>query len=421
MTLEPVSSALRPNRGGRVTDVELARSTADVAFLALFPGFFFYHSAAGLGLIELVLGGYRSIVAAALALPLLFFYVRLLPSLNAWRIDAAFFGFVGYLLLVVGVNFVLGADHDVLRNHFLSAIQWTTVFLIFRLGGFRSRVFIVAAWASLLGMSAIAFAYSQDGFFYLTLLGANESESLASYQSLALSYTMVALVLLVSTGKALIRLLLLILCLATLWLHGARSEFAAVILVVAAMEFVRSRKRGHMAIATAVLAMVFFASMELVIGVLPDNRMVQLFDLAENTSWESRRVLLDQAVSTIASNPLLGDYGSYVKTGTYGGVGDYAHNILSAWVDLGLAGFVYLCLLLAVPLIRLGSFAFGQHRAPWFLMALSLTLFSALLLVVAKEFTYLTTAAALGAYASFEGSIEAFKGNRGLSSRSEHR
>lgn len=421
MTSGTVNGTSRPVHGRRVEDFDLARSTADFAFLALFPGFFFYHSAAGLGLIELVLGGYRSIVAAALALPLLFFYVRLLPNLKAWRIDAAFFGFVGYLLLVVGLNFVLGADQNVLRNHFLSAIQWTTVFLMFRLGGFRSRLFSVAAWASLLGMSAITLAFSQDGFFYLTLLGVNESESLASYQQLALSYTMVVFVLLMTTGKALIRLALFILCLATLWLHGARSEFAAFILVVAAMEFVHSRQRGHIAIATAVLAMVFYVSLEVVIGALPDNRMVQLFDLAENTSWESRSVLLDQALSTIASNPLLGDYGSYVKTGTYGGVGDYAHNILSAWVDLGFPGFVYLCLLLAVPLFRLGSFVFGQHRDPSFLMALSLTLFSALLLVVAKEFTYLPTAAALGAYASFEESIKALKSNRQSSARSGHR
>jgi hypothetical protein len=407
-----VNGASSRSRRRRVAVADLARNAADLAFLALFPGFFFYHAAAGLGLIELVLGGYRSIVAAALLVPLLYFYVKLLPGLNARRIDAAFFGFVGYLVVVVGLNFVLGADPDVLRNHFLSAIQWTTVFLMFRLGGFRSRYFIVAAWASVLGMSAITLAYSQDGFFYLTQLGLNESESLASYQQLALAYTMVVFVLLVATGNALVRMALFILCLATLWLHGARSEFAAVVLVVAAMEFVHSRQRGVVAIATALLALVFYVSLEVVIGALPENRMVQLFDLAENTSWESRNVLLDQALRTIASNPLLGDYGSYVNAGTYGGVGDYAHNILSAWVDLGLPGFLYLCLLLALPLFRLGSLAFGPHREPPFLMALSLTLFSCLLLVVAKEFTYLPTAAALGAYASFEGSLQALKRTR---------
>lgn len=420
MTPGTLSATSRHVCGNRAANVDLARSTADVAFLALFPGFFFYHSAAGLGLIELVLGGYRSIVASAFALPLLFFYVRLLPALDAKRIDAAFFGFIGYLLFVVGLNLVLGADPNVLRGHFLSAIQWTTVFMMFRLGGFRSRWFARAAWASLLGMSAITFAFSQDGFFYLTLLGLNESESLASYQQLALSYTMVFFVLLMATKKLLIRLALFILCIATLWLHGARSEFAAVFLVMAAMEFVRSRRRGGIAMATAIFAIVLYVGLDAIIAALPDNRMVQLFDLSENTSWESRNELLDQALSTIESNPLLGDYGSYVKTARFGGVGDYAHNILSAWVDLGLLGFLYLCLLLAVPLFRLGSFAFGQHRDPLFLMALSLTLFCGLLLVVAKEFTYLPIAAALGAYASFEGSLRALKRKRQPSVGLEH-
>src|SRR5262245_47381908 len=106
-----VSGTARHVCGGLVAD-ERARSTANFAFLALFPGFFFYHSAAGLGLIELVLGGYRSIVAAAFALPLLYFYVKLFPVLYAKHVDAAFFGFVGYLLVVVGLNFGIGANSD---------------------------------------------------------------------------------------------------------------------------------------------------------------------------------------------------------------------------------------------------------------------------------------------------------------------
>jgi hypothetical protein len=405
MTVVAGSGTWRRLCATRAAEVDRARTAAAVAFLALFPGFFFYHSAAGLGYIELILGGYRSIVAAVFALPLSFFYLRLAPSLNAKWIDATFFGFVGYLVLVVALNFMLGANPEVLRGHFLSAIQWTTVFLMFRLGDFQSRWFVRVAWASLLGMSAIAFAYSQDGFFYLTLIGIGDSESLASYQQLALSYTMVFLVLLAATEKALIRLALFVLCMATLWLHGARSEFAGVLLVMAAMEFVRSRRRMSIAVAVLALAMVAYIGIDVILAALPDNRMVQLFDLSENTSWESRNVLLEQALSTIASNPLWGDYGSYVNAAIYGGVGDYAHNILSAWVDLGLFGFLYLCLLLAAPTFRLGSLAFGQHRDPLFLMALSLTLFCGLLLVVAKEFTYLPIAAALGAYARFEGSF----------------
>ena len=48
------------------------------SFMLLFPGFFFYQTLLGLGMIRAFLGGYYSVVALALALPLAIF--TLLPS-----------------------------------------------------------------------------------------------------------------------------------------------------------------------------------------------------------------------------------------------------------------------------------------------------------------------------------------------------
>jgi hypothetical protein len=212
---------------------------------------------------------------------------------------------------------------------------------------------------------------------------------------------MVFFLLVASVKSTLTRLALFVLCVATLWLHGARSEFAAVFFVMAVLEFVHSRRRGLVTVVTLFVGTTLFIGLDAIIAGLPENRMVQLFDLSENTSWQSRNVLLEQALKTIAESPILGDYGSYAVEG---GAGDYAHNILSAWVDLGLPGFVYLCLILVIPSFALGTLAFGQHRESQYLIALALTLSSFLLLIVAKDFTYLPIAAALGAYARFASS-----------------
>jgi hypothetical protein len=70
-----------------------------------------------------------------------------------------------------------------------------------------------------------------------------------------------------------------------------------------------------------------------------DNRILELLDLSQSTSANKRHHLTVYAMQTIAAHPILGDYASYKP-------GYYSHNVLSAWVDLGLFGFVYL---LAIP------------------------------------------------------------------------
>ena len=54
------------------------------------------------------------------------------------------------------------------------------------------------------------------------------------------------------------------------------------------------------------------------------------------------------AIESIKSNFFLGDYGSYVSNL---GIGMYSHNLLSAWVDLGLFGFVFYILILVYIII----------------------------------------------------------------------
>ncbi len=101
------------------------------------------------------------------------------------------------------------------------------------------------------------------------------------------------------------------------------------------------------------------------------------------------------AINTIAANPVLGDYASYPA-------GDYAHNVLSAWVDLGLFGFIFLIALLLLPALSLIprglSGASTSHECLLAFFLLSVTLF---LLLTSHYFVDMTTGAALGAFSNY--------------------
>jgi hypothetical protein len=84
--------------------------------------------------------------------------------------------------------------------------------------------------------------------------------------------------------------------------------------------------------------------------------------------------------------------------------GLYAHNIFSAWVDLGFVGFVWLLLMLLIPFCVLAARAWGSRPdddLPDLMLTLVLLAVTLLLLFTAKEFTYMLTGAALGRYARY--------------------
>jgi O-antigen ligase len=96
-------------------------------------------------------------------------------------------------------------------------------------------------------------------------------------------------------------------------------------------------------------------------------------------------------VLTVTSNPVLGDYGSYP-------VGEYAHNLFSVWVDLGLLGFLLFSTLLLVPLVHLLTQFNARARDPEYVLALTVLILSIALFLTSKNFTYQLLPVAVGLY-----------------------
>lgn len=368
-----------------------------IAFLLLFPGFFFYHSALGLGYMGAFAGGYFSPAALALLLPLLFAYAgQLRRSGGPGPGELAFFGFVLYMGAMWVVQVAAGANASITRSHLLFLLDAVVVFIIFRLLDVRAVSLQRKAMVCLLLMSTIVFTFSQDGMFYLGALGlARDPESVATYQGFSRSYLVVYLVVSVRLQSRSARLVLYLLAGATLYVNGARSEFVAMLSSIPLIEVYRARQRARMlgllcAIALAVkLALVYGTQY------LPENRTLELLDLSQSTSAVLRHQLTVQALETIANYPLQGSYASYAP-------GSYAHNVLSAWVDLGLFGFLALVALLLWPLQRLLVQCFlrrdmGQDVE----LPLCLCCTTVLLLLGSHHYHDMLIAATLGSYALY--------------------
>jgi hypothetical protein len=398
---------------------------ASLAFLMLFPFFFFYHTALALQIIPPVLGGYFSPVSLALA-PFLFLSYAIEVHKNKALFagtDLAFFAFLIYFLLVVSINSIfLNADREVVNSHLISILHFAAIFIIFKLTDFRSRGVWWCALACWVVMTIIIFNLSSDGFFYLREQEDSANQDyIATYQGFGRSYFVTILILVPFARTVPLRIVIYALSVAALFVNGSRSEFVATLLAIALIEILNARHRLIiLCVAMVLAAFAAFYSTEF-IQLLPENRTLELLHLSEASSWDERNFAFLRALETIFRSPALGDYGSYVDLGEQG---LYAHNIFSAWVDLGFVGFVWLLLILLIPFCILAKEALHSRPdddLPELVLTLELVAVTILLLFTAKEFTYMLTGAALGRYARYRYGRYRREPNRRLISRTRLR
>ena len=369
-----------------------------LGFFALFPGFFFYHTALGLGKIPAVLGGYFAPMSLLLLPLMLFCYVGKVRQDRQYlgKTDVAFFLYLAYFALIVGVNAIAGARLAIVVNHLLGIIFMLNVFLAFRMGDVGGRRFRLMALGSLLGMSAIVFAYAVDGSFYLAPLGtAKNPESLASYQGFSRSYLFTFAAAIAYSRALPLRVLLYCLAAPTLFVNTARSEFAAMLFMIPIIELYYTRHKILMASVFLFLVLMAYANLADILAMLPANRVLELLDLSHSTSANTRHHLSAYALNSIAQFPVFGDYASYSP-------GLYSHNVLSAWVDTGVFGFLFVLGILIVPAIPLfckGYFA--RARSGDFILAFSLCCITVLLLVTSHYFTDMLIGATMAAFSSY--------------------
>ncbi len=386
------------NPSGTVRGPRGEQAVAITAFFLLFPGFFFYHTLLGLGATGAFLGGFFAPASLLVLLPLLYMYatrIRREPG-RLTKPDIAFAVFLGYFFAVVASHAMLGAKMVHVVHHLLGILFLLNVFLIYKAIDFSGPHFRCVGLLSLLAMSAIVFAYSIDGVFYLGALGiARDADSLATYQGFSRSYLFTFVPIIAYTRSPWLRVLLYGIGVPTLFFNTARSEFIALLFLIPIIEFYHSRNKLLIAFLFAALLIVIKIFLDDLVALLPHNRILELLDLSQSTSANKRHYLTIYALQTINDHPLLGDFGSYPP-------GLYAHNILSAWVDLGLLGISYLLLMIALPAVVMFAREYFSSRHYYqFLLPFSLASITLLLLLTSHFFTDMLIGATLGCYSTY--------------------
>jgi hypothetical protein len=383
----------------RSSEAVKGKFAVHAAFLLLFPGFFFYQTLLGLGAIGAVLGGYFSIVAVPMTVPLVWLFIDAAKRNDNYlvKLDFYFFLFILYYSIVIAANFAGGADRAIVQRYALSMTFCLNIYIIFRMMDLNDRAFVAAVAFSLIAMSVITIYFSIGGFFYLRNLDeATNPDSLASYQGFARSYIYTFLILISVVRFIGFRLLLYGLAIVSLFLNGARSEFSGVLFLIPIIELHHARHKLYSIGVVFLLLIWFAANAEAIVNMLPDNRILQLFDVSHSSSGVAREQLSSDAWHTITENPIFGDFGSYAD-------GYYAHNILCAWVDFGVFGLVLLAALLVWPAVRL--FADGyflRKQSGDFVLSCSFVCLAILWVLTAKSVPDMSVGAALGAYAKYQ-------------------
>ncbi|UUZ54929.1 O-antigen ligase family protein [Massilia sp. H-1] len=161
------------------------------------------------------------------------------------------------------------------------------------------------------------------------------------------------------------------------------------------IELYYSRRKVLMASVLGVLCLVVYVYLDQLLALLPSNRILELLDLSQSTSANKRHHLTMYAMNTIAQFPVFGDYASYNP-------GFYSHNVLSAWVDTGLFGFLFVLAILVLPIAQmLVRGYFLPEQSGIFILALTFACSTLLLLATSHYFTDMAIGAALGSYSRY--------------------
>ena len=295
---------------------------------------------------------------------------------------------------IVGYAFGRQASVDagLIQDAFSGVLFNATLFFVARNINCESQFLKQAIFASLLGMAVLILLNVGDSGMYQIDVNSRSEEAISTYQGLGRSLAVVAIFALATTRSKWMFLLVTMSSMIALFLNGARSELLGVMLAmlfIAATKF----KIRHMFLIAAGLPILLLTAYS---DVFETNRLFELLKPEASSSATARSELTTNALSTIYASPIFGDYGSYAYSTGYG-IGDYSHNLLSAWVDLGIIGFsFYVACFFIAGRIALRAFKSETLSDNLKSLAVGYFVFTTLLMFFAKDYKYMIFGLAMG-------------------------
>ena len=348
------------------------------------------------GLISADFGGFFT-AACILSVPLLVMATRHNPrprvKLNSVIVPLFFFFNIAVIVsALIGIS--TGKSEEITNPHLAFSFKFIVLYYVARMICVNDRKFQrITIFALLAIVFFTLYTASAERILEANIARQVNEDFQIDYQGMAYAYVVLAMFGLVSAGRPW-RIVLYSLSLPILFIVGARSEFVAFLLIALTFEFCKSRSRPKfalMAIAAVLLVTLAYSALD---NSMQDNRIFGLLDIQNDESAIERRSLTSEAISTISQNPILGNYASYLP-------GNYAHNILSAWVDLGILGFIALLIIVLGPVIYLLRRFSIDGRDPTFIICLAAALATLLLILLAKNYNYQFIPVSVGLYARY--------------------
>jgi hypothetical protein len=384
-------------RGTQFRQVGRAALFSLLGFIIIFPGFFAYAWLTSLGVLPSALGGYVPQAAFGVSMFLLLFGGMLRKRLSG--IDVVFWVFIVFLIFVVTANTLGSADDSLAKSYASALFQWLSLYYLFKHLGPISlvRAPVISSFVFM-----VVFVYFNMNFGVSAVFSVDYAQSdrvAPTYQDFALYFLVCALAIASFTSSGLGRLLVFIVTIATLLVLGARSELVGGVVGLIAVELMR---RGFL---RTLVVLVFAVAPLLLIGYrtmatadIEKNRTLlwieSLTETGELFNDDVRTAANAKGWETIKESPIFGDFGNYAS-------GEYAHNVLSVWVDFGLLGLALFLAAVVVPLRQVVRYrAVFEPEISQRVFCLSVFLVSILLIMTSKSFGYPMIPVALGLSAS---------------------
>lgn len=373
-----------------------------VSFLILFPVFFIYQFLLSQSKITALLGGYFGIMSLILLVPLLIVFIyNLLNNSKAFgNVDYLFIILMIYIFINALYNYAFGS----LANN-LEMLQWSIsgvmfnfeCYLIGKFSNFNNSLFKKITLILFLCISVMYAASLNQGVLLITNI---LSPDLVTYQGFARSIVFHAALLILFFNNNLLRLFLLSLSLIILITLGSRSETIIFLLSLLGVFFFASLKTIKGIIIASLIISAFIIllvlNIESILFFLEDTRFYEFYTVGvfNSSSSTARSFYSDIAFQHIYQNPFLGNYGIYLIH--FGSIGAYPHNLISAWLNLGLMGFIFYILLLIMILYKSFINLYNSNNS-YVLFSLYSCMFIILSFVFSKSYLFMFFGLAIGA------------------------
>ena len=213
---------------------------------------------------------------------------------------------------------------------------------------FNYLLFLSVLSMALFVYISVHYLHDDPGKSVLSLGRDVSGEQRLSYQGFSRLLAISGLVVLAAMRKLVVFLVCLVALLFALLLLGSRAELFACVLVLPILFYLNFPifDKKKVAVGILVLTLSSIVCLQLL---NPTNfdRYLEVLDSSNSESLVLRKRLTIEALDAIESKPVFGDFAGHTRQ--HEGVGHYAHNILSSWRQLGLAGFLLFSVLMAWP------------------------------------------------------------------------